>query len=225
MNQPTTQTPRRRLLRRLAWIIGAPCALLLISLLSVNIYIYSFTSDRVHDTLQGLPAELGVAIVLGAHVQEDGQPSPALTDRMAAALDLYNAHLVHHILITGDNSAQSHFETDVMRAWFIDRSVPASALWTDPHGVRTLDSFVRAAQIFDISRAIICTQGFHLPRSLFLAHVYGIDAHGYAADRQPYRKAPIFWLREQIARPLAVLDVHVLHTLPVRGGSTEGVMQ
>jgi SanA protein len=157
-------------------------------------------------------------------VYEDGRPSDALTDRLATALDLYNTQLVRHILVTGDNSPASDHETDIMRAWLIERGVPPDAIWTDPSGVRTLDSMARAAEVFQIQDAIICTQRFHLPRSLFLAAAYDIRALGLVSDRHTYVKALQFWTREQLARALSVLDVHILHTRPAHDLSTEGVI-
>jgi len=55
----------------------------------------------------------------------------------------------------------------------------------------------RAEKIFEIGNAIILSQGFHLPRALYIARQIGIDATGYAT-RQSYGKRRYF-IREYLA--------------------------
>ena len=56
---------------------------------------------------------------------------------------------------------------------------------------------------------MVCTQRFHLPRALYLAHHFGIDAHGLVADRRTYLNAHLDALREWFAVNLALADVMV----------------
>ena len=48
-------------------------------------------------------------------------------------------------------------------------------------GLRTLDSVVRAKEIFGQSAFIIISQEFHNERAVFLARKNGIEAYGYNA--------------------------------------------
>jgi vancomycin permeability regulator SanA len=54
---------------------------------------------------------------------------------------------------------------------------------------------------------VVCTQRFHLPRSLYLARSAGIDAVGLVADLRAYRGSLYNQSRERLARMRAWLDV------------------
>lgn len=155
-----------------------------------------------------------VAIVLGARVHADGTPYPALADRLAAALDLYRAGLVRRILVSGDHGSEGYDEVNGMRAWLLREGVPDSAIFMDHAGLRTLDTMFRAASVFGVTDAVVCTQRYHLPRALFLARAAGIEAVGLVADRRIYPKARLDAAREALARARALLDVYVFGTRP-----------
>jgi SanA protein len=83
--------------------------------------------------------------------------------------------------------------------------VPDSDVFTDHAGFDTLDSVVRARKVFNVSSAIVVTQGFHLPRALWLARHAGLTVHGLeAGDGSKGTKASV---REVIARTKAFGDV------------------
>ena len=54
---------------------------------------------------------------------------------------------------------------------------------------------------------VICTQRFHLPRALFLAHAAGLRAVGLVADAHAYGGQGYNKSRETCASMRAVLDV------------------
>ena len=159
-----------------------------------------------------------VAIVLGARVMPDGEPSTSLRDRLFVAKELYRRGKVKKILVTGDHGTRGYNEVRAMYAWLRERGVPASKIYVDHAGLRTLDSMRRAAEVFKVEDAIICTQEFHLARSLFLAESYGIDAVGVLADQRIYAKRKANRQREFIARVVAFVDVHVLDRQPRHWG-------
>ena len=154
-----------------------------------------------------------VAIVLGAKVQADGQPSAVLRDRLLTAVDLYQQGTVEKILLSGDNGQQEYDEVNGMRVFMLEHGIPPEDLFLDHAGFDTYDSMVRARAVFGVTSAIIVTQRFHGPRAIFLARSQGIEAFGVAADRQQYRGAVQFQLREILASIKAWNDV-VLHSSP-----------
>ncbi|NPA90989.1 MAG: hypothetical protein GXO55_06030 [Chloroflexi bacterium] len=160
-----------------------------------------------------------VAIVFGAAVYPGGRPSPVLADRVATAVDLYNAGKVHKLLLSGDNRFLYYNEPGAMVDLAARLGVPRDALQPDYGGRRTYDTCYRARYIFGVKRAILVTQNFHLSRALFICRSLGIDAVGVPADRQPYPLGHrISWyVRETFALARSVLDVLLRREPPVMG--------
>jgi len=80
-------------------------------------------------------------------------------------------------------------------------------VFLDHAGFDTFDSVARAAKVFGVSKAILVTQNYHLPRALYLASSFGISAQGVSADRQRYRGMLRYEVRELLADVKAVFDV------------------
>jgi SanA protein len=163
--------------------------------------------------------EKKIAIVFGAGLQHDGRPTAVLQDRVAAAAELYFAGKIEKILMSGDNRFVDYNEPGAMRAYAIELGVPEEAIVLDYAGRRTYDTCYRAKAIFGIHDAILVTQKFHLPRTLFICRSLGIESVGVIADRREYRSyALTYWrLREIPAQIVALIDVWIRHPLPVMG--------
>ncbi|MBN2529007.1 MAG: YdcF family protein [Deltaproteobacteria bacterium] len=155
-----------------------------------------------------------VAIVPGAKVYSDGTPSRVLKDRLRAAMVLYQAKKVKKIIVSGDHMAPEYNEPGAMAAFLVEMGIPQSDVIEDHAGFRTLDTMARASKVFGIRSAVICTQRFHLARSVYLAVNFGVNAIGYEADLTWYRGHILNHFREFAARSFALLDVHVLHAQP-----------
>lgn len=173
--------------------------------LAINLWMLRSTRAAIFLSPEDVPPrELG--IVPGARVHPDGRPSPALDDRLLAAAELYHAGRVRRILVSGDGAAPEYDEVLAMRRRLEELGVPPGDVLTDRLGLRTIDTMRRAARIYGVSRAVVCTQDFHLPRSLFLARREGIDAVGLVADRRVYPREAWFRFREMAARVMAFLE-------------------
>lgn len=101
-----------------------------------------------------------------------------------------------------------------MRDALISRGVPAGAITLDYAGFRTLDSLVRAREIFGVNAPIVVTDDWHQPRTLFLARAAGLDAVGMCSADVPWGISRKTRIREWLSRVKAVADVHVLRTKP-----------
>ena len=207
------RTKTRRLLRALG--IAACTAIVLAFGASACVSAHGRSSMRADlASLDAAP----VAIVLGAGVKADGQPSDALADRLEQALELYRQHKVRKLLLTGDHGTQDYDETNCMRRWMQERGVAGEDVFCDHAGFSTHDSLARARQIFGVERAIVVTQAFHLPRALYTARVLGIEAQGVPCDRRTYRMGWWFALREMGSRTKALVQSGLLHCGPRVGG-------
>jgi SanA protein len=182
------------------------------------IYIRLKTQSRIYPSAADAP-EAPVAIVFGAGLSRDGTPMPVLADRVAAAVDLYKAGKVSKLILTGDNRFPEYNEPEAMRRYAISLGIPEADLVPDFAGRRTYDSCYRARFVFNVKKAILVSQEFHLPRAVYLCDQLGIDAVGVAADRRIYRTASLIqWnLREWAACIFAILETQITHPQPVLG--------
>jgi SanA protein len=133
-----------------------------------------------------------VAIVPGAGVNPDGTMSTMLADRVRQAARLWHAGKVEKVLVSGDHGSWVYDEPDTMR----------KALVADGA------TMVRAKSIFGVRDAVVVTQGFHMPRALYLADEAGIEATGLTADLHPYGIQGVKSdVREALSRVKAIADV------------------
>lgn len=167
--------------------------------------------SRIYSTVQTVPAK-PVAIVFGAGLQRDGTPSWMLADRLNGAVQLYKAGKVQRLLLTGDSVTSR--EVSAMRTYVLQRGVPAAAIQGDDEGLRTYDSCYRASANFGVSKAILVTQGYHLPRALYLCNSLGVEAVGYKAGRDDYPNQEFYNNREFLATFGSWLDITVIKPAP-----------
>ena len=88
---------------------------------------------------------------------------------------LYQGGRVKKILVSGNDTnggARSHRDDRVAR----ERGVDPADILVDGGGSRTRETMDRAAGVFEISDAVICTQDVNAARSVYLAEAAGIDA-------------------------------------------------
>ena len=124
-----------------------------------------------------------VLLVLGAEVAPGGtEPMPFLKGRLDTAGALYSAGYVKVILVSGDASGGSGDETSVMTDYLVRTAgVDPARVVTDPYGLDTYDSCVRANRVYGVTRAIVVTQAYHLARAVALCQHAGIDVDGVGA--------------------------------------------
>jgi SanA protein len=160
-----------------------------------------------------------VAIVFGAGLRRDGSPTAVLRDRVETAAALYLSGKAEKLLMSGDNRFTDYNEPEAMRQYALGLGVPDGDIVLDYAGRRTYDTCYRARSIFGVERAILITQGFHLPRALFLCNALGIRATGVEASNHYYlRRSRLYWnARELFATFGAMMDIHVYKPVPVLG--------
>jgi SanA protein len=160
-----------------------------------------------------------VAIVFGAGLWRDGTPTTVLRDRIATAAELYFTGKVQKILMSGDNRYLDYNEPGAMRDFALSIGVPEEVIVLDYAGRRTYDTCYRAKAIFGLDKAILVTQGFHLPRALYTCNALGLKAIGVPSDRHEYtQRSLVYWnIRELPATLAALFEVHLLRPEPVLG--------
>ncbi len=183
---------------------------------AANAYVLLSTGGEATDSVADVP-HAQVAIVPGAGVQPSGKMSMMLADRVQRAAELWQAAKVDKILVSGDHHTWAYDEPDTMRKALVADGVPPRVIFEDHAGFDTWASMVRARNIFGIRRAVVVTQGFHMPRALYLADAAGIEATGLVADLHPYgiqgKKSDV---REVLSRVKAIADTTL--DAPAMGG-------
>jgi len=188
--------------------------ILILVIVLCNNWVLSSTKKSVYEKVEDVPPH-DVALVLGTVKElKNGRENLYFSYRINAATELYKAEKVKHIIVSGDNSRRGYNEPEDMQMALVEKGIPASAITLDYAGFRTLDSVVRAKEIFQQDRFIIVSQAFHNYRALFIAQKYGIDAIAFNAQKVTSLSKTKIAIREILARVKAVLDLYVLRKQP-----------
>jgi SanA protein len=199
-----------------AALVGAFLIALIVA--GSNAYVLLSTEGESTDAVSEVPPAQ-VAIVPGALVMPNGKMSGMLRDRVAQASALWHAGKVEKILVSGDHHTWAYDEPGTMRKALVADGVPGRDVFEDHAGFDTWATMVRARGIFGVRDAVVVTQGFHMPRALFLADAVGIEATGLTADLHQWgyqgKKSSV---REVLSRVKAIADV-TLNTPAMAGPS------
>ncbi len=188
-----------------------------IILYALSYYINIRTEDEIYSSIDEVP-EAYTVIVLGASVKSNGNLSTMLEDRVKSALQLYRAGKVERFLLSGDNGTKEYNEPKAMKEYLLERDIPEDHIYLDYAGFDTYDSMYRAKEVFGVEKAIIVTQGFHLPRAVFIAKNLGLDYKGYIGDKHIYEREETNQRRELLANVKAYLEL-IFHKEPTYLGS------
>ena len=182
-------------------------------------------NGRIYRSAAALP-ECEVGLVLGTSKEtRHGKPNLHFNQRIEAAAALYRAGKVQHLLVSGDNHIASYNEPDDMRDALIASGVPTNAITCDYAGFRTLDSVVRAQEIFGLSQCTIISEEFHCPRAVWIARQHGLDAIAFAAPDVGLKSWSLrAEVREQFARSWCAVDLYLLHRAPKFLGPKEPIL-
>ncbi|AQQ71528.1 vancomycin high temperature exclusion protein [Limihaloglobus sulfuriphilus] len=220
MSSEKPQNFKRLILVEMAVLILIAAAAVL-SVLLLDMYVGSFSDNRLYTSAQNVPPKRA-ALVLGTVKTFQGRPNLFYEYRLNAAAQLWNAGKIDAIVVSGDNSEKHYDEPTSMKNDLIERGIPAEFITADYAGFRTLDSIVRASEIFGLDDYIIVSQRFHCQRALYLASQKGYKAIGFCADDVPGTAGKKQRLREILARTKAVMDI-LINTKPKFLGEKETV--
>ena len=162
--------------------------------------------------------ETKTALLLGTSKNlNSGLPNAYFYNRIQATVDLYKSGKIQYIIVSGDNGKKDYNEPEDMLLTLMQYGIPQDRIFLDHAGFRTLDSVVRAKEIFGQTKLIIISQKFHNERAIFLAKQNGIDAFGYnAKDVNKYAGFKTN-MREYLAKAKAYWDL-ILGIEPKFGG-------
>jgi len=196
-------------MRRLKKIILASVislVLVIFTILGIEAIFQRQTAEHIYTNMSNVPPAKTV-IILGASVHADGKLSPILQDRVDTAIRLYKNNKVNNFLVTGDHRSDDYNEVAAMVGYLEENGIEKSLIISDHAGLDTYDSMYRAGKLFEVKNAIVVTQKFHLPRTLFIAKNLGLDYKGFAADQRAYQTEYRLKQREKLANLKALWEV------------------
>ena len=162
-----------------------------------------------------------MGLLLGTTPSVNGLSNIFFSTRIEAAKALYERGKIRRILVSGDNSTASYNEPEAMKRALIKAWIAEWDIKLDYAGFRTLDSVVRAKEVFGQGSGFtIISQPFHVERALFLAEANGIDAIGYGSANVSLELGLRTYIREIGARIVALYDAYI-GTDPVVLGEKE----
>lgn len=173
----------------------------IVLLLCVNTYVKSIGGKNIITPSDAKELKnIDCILVLGCFVENDGNPSDMLADRLKRGIELYKTECAPKIIMSGDHGQTSYDEVNTMKKLAVDSGIPSDDVFMDHAGFSTYESLYRAKEIFKADRMIIVTQKYHLYRALYIAKALGIEAYGVDSDYRTYFGQSYRDMREVLAR-------------------------
>jgi SanA protein len=145
------------------------------------------------------------ALILGTSpLARSGKPNIYFVYRMNAAATLFLNGKADYLIVSGARSSANYDEPSAMRAALVARGVPADRIYRDEGGDHTLESVMRAKNVYGLEDAIIVSQRFHIERAIYLARAHGLSFTGFAAQDVTFPSGLLMAAREVISRLGAV---------------------
>ena len=218
--KPATRTTIRRWIKRFFFAVMVIVLAFVSVVAYANITAVWASRGRIFSDVSNIPPTR-VGLVFGTTDRVGGRENLYFRYRIDAATEVWNAGKIETLIVSGDNRSRYYNEPEKMRQALVRRGIPADRIVCDYAGLRTLDSVVRAKEIFGADTVLFISQRFQNERAIYLAKAHGLNAYGYAARDVESRDGLKTRLREVGARVKMWLDVHFLNTRPRHLGDRE----
>lgn len=183
--------------------------IVILYLVLVPLAVVNLGKNKVYTDTEVVPG-YDVAIVFGAGIKENRAPNAMLRHRLDTVAQLYYNGKVDKMLLSGDNSDVDYNEPQVMYNYLLnEHDIRAEDLVRDYAGLRTYDTCARAKNIWDIDKAILVSQGYHLSRAIFTCENLGIQSTGFSATKYNYEGETFYKFREILAIHRAIWDLFI----------------
>jgi len=167
-------------------------------------YIYIQTSGYSSNNWILKKSSNNIAVVLGAAVWSDNQPSPSLSGRVDRAIELQFEGYAGRILLTGGNAPGEHSEAQVAFDYAIQKGIDTSKVQYESLTTSTTEQilYIKRNLISDksIDDIIIVSDEYHLMRILEISKFYNINIKVAASKLQLNFEQKLYWqIRESIS--------------------------
>ena len=204
-------------------------ALILVAV-AVLVMLWAFVGGAVFKVAAGVAAVLAIAlaltevpivanshtdagddidylVVLGARVDEDGNPSYSLLSRLEASLDYLDAHPEAKAVLSGGRGAdEPTTEAACMYDWLVTHGLSQNRLIVEDESTNTYENLrnsfalISAGPSSNACNIAVVSSSYHLYRAKLIARSLGVDASGIAS----YPGSPVVALNYFIREAPAV---------------------
>lgn len=179
---------------------------LFVAVWGTDYWISKSTAKQIYADVNSIP-EREVGLLLGtSKYLSNGSLNLYYKYRIDAAVALFRAGKIKYIIVSGDNSKDSYNEPELMMQDLVAAGIPATHIFLDYAGFRTLDSILRSKAIFGADDITIISQPFHNERALFIANHKNVNAIAYNATDVSARYGARVVFREKMARVKVLVD-------------------
>jgi SanA protein len=173
----------------------------------VNLTITNTGNKYCFNSIDSIPHNhcgvvLGTSKYLG-----NGKRNLYYSNRIKAAVELYNRKKIDYIIVSGDNRNRNYNEPITMYNDLVLAGISGTKIILDYAGFRTLDSVVRGKEVFGQNKFTVISQLFHNQRATYIAHEKGIEAIAFNAEGLSENEDFKLQLREIAARVLVIFDM------------------
>lgn len=207
---------KERLMRTIyiyaGWTTAIIAVLCIACLLICNHIVVKNAKGKVFSETDSItPTKWGLLLGTTPQTRIGNRQNLFYKNRIDAAVQLYKAGKIEKILVSGaEKSLEGVNEVVCMRDSLVARGVDAGAIVLDGKGNRTLESVVRAVNVYGIHRFIVISQRFHNERAIYQAEHLDLDVSGitgFNADDVHTGTSFLIYLREYLARVKMFLDL------------------
>ena len=207
---------KERLMRTIyiyaGWTTAIIAVLCIACLLICNHIVVKNAKGKVFSETDSItPTKWGLLLGTTPQTRIGNRQNLFYKNRIDAAVQLYKAGKIEKILVSGaEKSLEGVNEVVCMRDSLVARGVDAGAIVLDGKGNRTLESVVRAVNVYGIHRFIVISQRFHNERAIYQAEHLDLDVSGitgFNADDVHTSTSFLIYLREYLARVKMFLDL------------------
>ncbi len=145
-----------------------------------------------------------IAVVLGAAVWSNNEPSPSLASRTEKAAELFHKGIVEMVQLTGSNAPGELSEAEVAYNYIKKRNVDTTHILIEKNTTSTAEQieFIKNNLMNkrEINKVLIVSDSYHLTRIKEICKFYDVDARVISSDLSLSFENKIYYkIRESVA--------------------------
>lgn len=160
---------------------------LLVSLsIGASLYLIFSYKDKVN--LRDNQSKYDMAVVLGAAVYSDNQPSPIFLQRIEKAREILKDGMVNKILLTGSNAPGEMSESESAYNHLMNWGVDKKDIYLEKESTTTSEQIRylknNIERLSKNNRVLIVSDDFHLKRVMEMCDFFDVNAQGVSSGYQ-----------------------------------------